>query len=66
MRERVRVGDLSVEELKALIKEVLLEVMDPDYGLELRPEVEKALLESLDSRERYSLEEGARELDLDY
>ena len=57
---------MSVEELKALIKEVLLEVMDPDYGLELRPEVEKALLESLDSRERYSLEEVARELGLDY
>jgi len=66
MREGVKVGDLSVEELKALIKEVLLEVMDPDYGLELRPEVEKALLESLDSRERYSLEEVARELGLDY
>jgi len=66
MREGVKVGDLSVEELKALIKEVLLEVMDPDYGLELRPEVEKALLESLDSRERYSLEEVARELSLDY
>ncbi|HDG97887.1 MAG TPA: hypothetical protein ENG73_06930 [Desulfobacterales bacterium] len=45
MREGVKVGDLSVEELKALIKEVLLEVMDPDYGLELRPEVEKALLQ---------------------
>ncbi len=66
MREGVKVGDLSMEELKALIKEVLLEVMDPDYGLELRPEVEKALLESLDSRERYSLEEVARELGLDY
>ncbi len=66
MRERMKVGDLSVEELKALIKEVLLEVMDPDYGLELRPEVEEKLRESMKARERYSVEEVTRELGLDY
>ena len=62
----MKVGDLSVEELKALIKEVLLEVMDPDYGLELRPEVEEKLRESMKARERYSVEEVTRELGLDY
>ncbi len=62
----MKAGDLSVEELKALIREVLLEIMDPDYGLELKPEVEEKLRESMKARERYSVEEVTRELGLDY
>ncbi len=62
----MKAGDLSVEELKALIREVLLEIMDPDYGLEVKPEVEEKLRESMKARERYSVEEVTRELGLDY
>lgn len=32
---------LTVRALKKLIKDTVLEVIDPDYGFELRPEVEK-------------------------
>ena len=41
-----KISDMTVKELKELIKDTVLEVIDPDYGLELRPEVEKELLES--------------------
>lgn len=47
---------MTVEELKALIGEVveqkLREYVDPDYGLELRPEVELALRESMKQKEK--------------
>ena len=47
-----KVGDMTVKELKKLIKDTVLEVIDPDYGLELRPEVEKELLESKKKKEK--------------
>ncbi len=43
---------MTVKELKKLIKDTVLEVIDPDYGLELRPEVEKELLESKKKKEK--------------
>ncbi len=30
-----KVGDMTVREIKKLIKDTVLEVIDPDYGLEL-------------------------------
>ena len=42
---------MTVRELKKLIKDTVLEIIDPDYGLELRPEVEKELRESLKQKE---------------
>ena len=47
-----KVGDMTIRELKKLIKDTVLEVIDPDYGLELRPEVEKELLESMKRKEK--------------
>ena len=47
-----KAGDMTVRELKKLIKDTVLEVIDPDYGLELRPEVEKELLESMKLKEK--------------
>jgi hypothetical protein len=41
-----KVGNMTTAELKNLIKDTLFEVIDPDYGLELRAEVEKELLKS--------------------
>ncbi|MDO8745296.1 MAG: hypothetical protein Q7J76_09345, partial [Candidatus Brocadiaceae bacterium] len=47
-----KVSNMTVKELKKLIKDTVLEVIDPDYGLELRPEVEKELLESKKKKEK--------------
>ena len=40
------------------------EAIDPDYGLELRPEVKKELMESLQSKERILVEDVAEKLGL--
>ena len=59
-----KISDMTVRELKKLIKDTVLEVIDPDYGLELRPEVEKELQESMKSKERIPVEDVAKELGL--
>jgi hypothetical protein len=51
MLEKAKVSDLTIIEFRQLIKETLLEIIDPDYGLELRPEIEEELLESCKSRD---------------
>ena len=61
-----KISDMTVKELKKLIKETVLEVIDPDYGLELRPEVEKELLESRKKKEKgIPLETVVKELGLE-
>ena len=61
-----KVGDMTVGELKELIKDVVQEVIDPDYGLELRPEVEADLKESLKRKEKgIPLEAVVKELGLE-
>ena len=47
-----KISDMTVRELKKLIKDTVLEVIDPDYGLELRPEVEKELRKSKKKKEK--------------
>lgn len=47
----MQVKDLTTDELKALIRETIEEIMeeyleDPDEGKELRPEIKQQLLES--------------------
>ncbi|OHB39170.1 MAG: hypothetical protein A3G70_01555 [Planctomycetes bacterium RIFCSPLOWO2_12_FULL_39_13] len=59
-----KVSDMTVRGLKRLIKDTVLEVIDPDYGLELRPEVEKELQESMKSKEMIPVEDVAKELGL--
>ena len=61
-----KISDMTVRELKKLIKDTVLEVIDPDYGLELRPEVEKELLESKKKKEKgIPLETVVKELGLE-
>lgn len=48
----MQVKDLTTEELKALIRETVLETLedfleDPDEGKEIRPEVKQQLIESM-------------------
>ena len=60
-----KVAGMTVKELKELIKDVVSEVIDPDYGLELRPEVERELRESLKRKEKgIPLEKVIKELGL--
>jgi hypothetical protein len=40
-------ADMTAKQLKLLIVQTIHEAIDPDYGLELRPEVEQELLESI-------------------
>ena len=50
-----KVGDITVRELKSLIRDSIYEVVDPDYGLELRPDVEASLKKSLKSKSAHQL-----------
>ncbi|MGV0028314.1 hypothetical protein [Phormidesmis priestleyi] len=52
----MQVKDLTTDELKALIRETVAEILeefleDPDEGKEIRPEVKQQLLESRKRRE---------------
>jgi hypothetical protein len=69
------VKELSIEELKALIGEVVEEKLremlgDPDEGLALRPEIQERLVKSLnqpkESRQPVPANEVARRLGLDW
>ncbi|NUO08736.1 MAG: hypothetical protein HUU08_08680 [Candidatus Brocadia sp.] len=61
-----KVSDMTVRELKKLIKDTVLEVIDPDYGLELKPEVEEELRESMKAKEKgIPLETVIKELGLE-
>ena len=54
---------LDQEELKTLVREVLEEFFDPDYGLEIRPEIMGLLERSSKEKEEgrgISLEEARR------
>jgi D-aminopeptidase len=65
----MKVADLTVEELRALIKEAVQEELrgvlaDPDEGLELSAEIEERLRASLASSARMPLVEAKKRLDL--
>lgn len=66
--EDKKVSDMTVGELKAIIRDTLYELIDPDYGLELRLEIEEALRESIRQKERgegIPLEEVKKRLGLE-
>ena len=64
VKEEKKVSDMTIGELKTLIKDSIQELIDPDYGLELRPEIEEELWKSLESKERIPVEKVAEELGL--
>ena len=53
--EDKKITELTVSDLKTLIRDVFSELIDRDYGLELRPEVEKELRESMKQMEKVYL-----------
>ncbi len=64
----MKVTDLTKEELKALIGEVIeekfRELFDPDHGLELRENFVQDLEASISSKERIPFEEVKKRLGL--
>ncbi len=54
----------SKVDLTPIHRDTIIELIDPDYGLELRSEVEEALKMSLESNERIPIEKVAKELGL--
>ena len=64
----MKVADLSTEELKELIGKVIeekfRELIDPDFGLELREDFVKALETSIASKDRVPFDEVRKRLGL--
>jgi hypothetical protein len=46
-----KVSDMTAGELRELIRDTVGSMIDPDYGLELRPEIEHELQDSLAQKE---------------
>ncbi len=74
MLDKVKVSDLTVEELRTIVqetvRETLLEILDPDYGLEVREELLEELRESVERVKKgeeplISAEEVVRRLGLE-
>lgn len=58
------VAELKVNELKSIIRDTFREIIDPDHGLTLRPEVEAELSKSIKSRKHISAEKVAAAMGL--
>ncbi|MFA4918450.1 MAG: hypothetical protein WC581_04275 [Thermodesulfovibrionales bacterium] len=63
VKER-KVSDMTVKELKSVIRDTLQELIDPDCGLGLKPAVEESLKRSIKSKKRTPVEKVASELGL--
>ncbi len=61
-----KISDMTLSELRNFIISTIYEVADPDYGLELRPEIEKELHQSLVSKTGISAEEAAKRLGVEW
>jgi hypothetical protein len=49
-----KIGDMTVDELRSVIRDTMHEFIDPDHGLILRPTVEGELKESRKERKKGS------------
>jgi hypothetical protein len=61
-----KVANMTLKELRDFIIQTICEFADPDSGLDLRPEVEKELKDSLLSESRISAENAAKKLGLEW
>ena len=64
----MRVADITTEDFKTLIgkvfEEKIRELIDPDYGLELREDFKERLTNSIASKERVPFENVKKKLGL--
>ena len=71
-RNAMKVKDLGIDEFKALIQEAVEEKLeemlgDPDYGLELKPDIKQQLERSLAAKAKsIPVEKVARDLGLEW
>lgn len=49
-----------------LLKDTVLKLIDPDYEMELRPDIENELNESVKPTKKMTAEEVAKDLGLEY
>jgi hypothetical protein len=62
------IGDMTVDELRSIIRDTMHEFIDPDYELSLRPDVENELKESRKQRKKgqgISLKAAKKQLGLE-
>ena len=52
VKEDRKISEMTVGELKSVIRETVMEMLDPDYGLELREDFISKLESSISSPER--------------
>lgn len=64
--EEKKIKDMTGEELKTLIRDTILELLDPDYGLELREDIEQELKKSLKSKKRIPAADIAEKLGFEW
>ena len=63
-----KISDMTAGELQEIIRDTVLEIIDPDYGLELRAEVEESLKKSIKEKEEgkgITLEAAKKELGIE-
>jgi hypothetical protein len=49
-----KIGDMTVDELRSVIRDTMHEFIDPDHGLTLQPTIEQELKESRKERKKES------------
>jgi ribosomal protein L13E len=62
-----KIRDMTAKELQDLIRETIWEILDPDYSLELRPEVQASLRKSRQHRKAgrgFTIEEVREKLNI--
>jgi hypothetical protein len=62
-----KLSDMTAKELQDLIRQTILEVLDPDYGLQIKPEIVESLRKSLEQKKKgkgISIEKVEKELGL--
>ena len=62
-----KVSDMTAGELQDLIRRTVLQAIDPDYGLDLKPEIAEELKTSMQQKKRgegFTLEEVKKKLGL--
>ncbi len=64
VKEDRKISEMTVGELKSVIKDTVMEMMDPDYGLELNEDFISKLSASISSTERISFDTVKKKLGL--
>ena len=64
VKEDRKISEMTVGELKSVIRDTVLELLDPDYGLELSEDFILKLESSISSAERIPLDTVKKKLGL--